>query len=403
MECEFSDGDGERSSGTARRAALVEQSAAGVKEIQPALGWAVLRLRARRDAFAACLTGFVPATENSCRELQNQPARALPAWLSIEKMGAAPVGKCFRRVLMPVVRSQPHFSTRCLGADAPGMVGRRSVSGSTDGRNRPIRPHDPHSSFRLTRVPVMKRAAWAAVGWLLVSLAGQAQEPRASSGVGVAMTKAAQRFLAALRPDQVSQAAMKFDDPARLDWHNIPKPQRKGLQLRDMSPQQQELCHAPLRIALSDVGYDKAAKIMSLESNLLEGEKNLKDGPLRDPQRYFLTIFGKPETDGTWGWSFEGHHFSLNFVVRDGQVVSDTPSFWAREPGHRADLRAWRPGGWDAHTGPGRATGIRLDPFAGRRAVPQSGHRYGSGPRIIVPRASRSRRTRPRRDWRRPK
>ena len=35
---------------------------------------------------------------------------------------------------------------------------------------------------------------------------------------------------------------------------------------------------------------------------------------------------------GAWGWSFEGHHLSLNFVIRDGQVISDTPSFWGANP-----------------------------------------------------------------------
>ena len=79
---------------------------------------------------------------------------------------------------------------------------------------------------------------------------------------------------------------------------------------------------------------------MSLENNLREGEKNLPNGQLRDPERYFLTIFGQPETAGTWGWSFEGHHLSLNFVVRDGEVISETPSFWGCQPGHVAHLRA---------------------------------------------------------------
>jgi hypothetical protein len=163
-----------------------------------------------------------------------------------------------------------------------------------------------------------------------------------TAGVGAAMTEAAQAFLASLDAEQLKKAAMKFDDPARLDWHNIPKPQRKGLQVRDMTPQQRTLCHALLRSALSPAGYDKAVKIMSLENNLREGEKNLPNGQLRDPERYFLTIFGQPATAGTWGWSFEGHHLSLNFVVRDGEVISETPSFWGANP---ATLHIFVPGG----------------------------------------------------------
>lgn len=163
-----------------------------------------------------------------------------------------------------------------------------------------------------------------------------------TAGVGAAMTEAAQAFLASLDAEQLKKASMKFDDPARLDWHNIPKPERKGLQVRDMNPQQRTLCHNLLRAALSTSGYEKAVKIMSLENNLREGEKNLTNGQLRDPERYFLTIFGQPATAGTWGWSFEGHHLSLNFVVRDGEVIGETPSFWGANP---ATLRIFVPGG----------------------------------------------------------
>jgi len=146
------------------------------------------------------------------------------------------------------------------------------------------------------------------------------------------MTDAAEKFLASLNADSLAKVSMKFDDPKRLDWHNIPKPERKGLQVREMTPEQRELCHRLLKAALSDVGYEKAVRIMSLENNLREGEKNLTGGNLRDPQRYFLTIFGKPTSSGDWGWSFEGHHFSLNFVIHDGQVIADTPSFWGANP-----------------------------------------------------------------------
>jgi hypothetical protein len=160
--------------------------------------------------------------------------------------------------------------------------------------------------------------------------------------VGAAMIEAARAFLASLQPDELAKATMKFDDPARLDWTNIPKKQRKGLPLRDMTPEQKTLCHHLLRAALSRSGYNKAVKIMALENNLREGEKNLNTGWARDPEHYYLTIFGQPAASDTWGWSFEGHHLSLNFVIRDGAVVSDTPSFWGANP---ATLHIYVPGG----------------------------------------------------------
>ncbi len=73
-----------------------------------------------------------------------------------------------------------------------------------------------------------------------------------------------------------------------MDWHNIPKPERKGLQYKDMTEPQRAACMALIKASLSETGYDKAQKIMSLEANLREGEKNLKNGQLRDPHRYFF-------------------------------------------------------------------------------------------------------------------
>ena len=45
---------------------------------------------------------------------------------------------------------------------------------------------------------------------------------------------------------------------------------------------------------------------MSLENNLREGEKNLTNGQLRDPERYFLTIFGQPDNGRHLGLEFRG-------------------------------------------------------------------------------------------------
>jgi hypothetical protein len=154
----------------------------------------------------------------------------------------------------------------------------------------------------------------------------------ATAHIAAAMTDAASRYLIALDDADRPRSAIAFDDPRRLDWHNIPKPERKGIQLRDMSEVQRNRCYDLLRTALSDSGYKRVMNILALENNLRDGEKNLVGGQLRDPQRYFLTIFGKPAAMGSWGWSFEGHHCSLNFTIRDGEVIADTPSFWGACP-----------------------------------------------------------------------
>lgn len=147
---------------------------------------------------------------------------------------------------------------------------------------------------------------------------------------GERMTDAAQRFLKSLDDEQRKTATMNYDDPKRLDWHFIPKAERKGLELNKMNEAQRREALALLRSALSQVGYDKSRTIMELESILkaLQSRPN----PARDPLKYYVTIFGEPKADAKWGLSFEGHHLSLNFVVDDNQVVSHSPAFFGGNP-----------------------------------------------------------------------
>jgi hypothetical protein len=142
------------------------------------------------------------------------------------------------------------------------------------------------------------------------------------------MTDAAKAFLASLTPQQRAQATFQFTDQERLDWHYIPK-ERKGLALRDMTPEQKQLAHALLAAGLSQQGYIKAVSIMSLDEvlKILEGGK----GPMRDPEGYFFTVFGEPSASGTWGYRVEGHHVSQNYTLVDGKVQG-APSFFGTNP-----------------------------------------------------------------------
>jgi hypothetical protein len=70
---------------------------------------------------------------------------------------------------------------------------------------------------------------------------------------------------------------------------------------------------------------------MSLEDILKELEQG--KGPTRDPELYFVSIFGTPGAADVWGWRVEGHHLSLNFTVAEGQHISVTPSFFGSNPG----------------------------------------------------------------------
>ncbi len=150
---------------------------------------------------------------------------------------------------------------------------------------------------------------------------------------GVDMSLAGDKFAKTLSEEQRAKTLLAFDTPLRTDWHFIPKPTRKGLQLTEMNDEQRAAALALLQSALSAAGYGKATKIMQLEGILHELEKQRTNAPLRDPQRYFFTLFGPPAADARWALSVEGHHLSLNFVIDHNQVVSSTPTFFGANPG----------------------------------------------------------------------
>ncbi len=156
------------------------------------------------------------------------------------------------------------------------------------------------------------------------------------------MAESASRFLAALDDSQKAQATYGFDDPERVNWHFIPRP-RKGLPMKAMTPAQRALAFGLLQTGLGASGFLKATTIMSLEAILKDLEQG--KGPVRDPELYFVTIFGTPAATGQWGWRVEGHHLSLNFTLTDGAITSASPAFFGSNPGEvrqgpRQGLRA---------------------------------------------------------------
>lgn len=164
----------------------------------------------------------------------------------------------------------------------------------------------------------------------LLALACLAPSPvRAAASPAADMTKAAGDFLASLDPDQRSKATFEMKSDERVNWHFIPK-DRNGLPLRDMTAPQRELTRKLLQSGLSKNGYGKTTNIMSLELVLFDMEnKNAK----RNPELYYVSIFGTPKRDQTWGWRVEGHHLSINFTIAGGTEVSATPSFFGTNPG----------------------------------------------------------------------
>lgn len=163
------------------------------------------------------------------------------------------------------------------------------------------------------------------------------------------MMNAAKAYVSSLTPEQRAKGTFKFADDERMNWHFVPPEaftytpkERKGVALREMTSAQKHLAEALLSAGLSQQGIIKAHTIMSLDQILKDMEKG---GAMeRDPEKYYVSIFGEPADQGTWGYRFEGHHISLNFTIVNGHVAS-SPNFFGANPaevreGPRTGLRA---------------------------------------------------------------
>ena len=184
----------------------------------------------------------------------------------------------------------------------------------------------PRPFFRTVLLAVIT----ASVGALLV--VGQNAKPTAAR-----MAESADKLLGTLTADQKKKAVFAFDDKHRTTWYFTPqqdkekKSTRKGLPLEAMTADQKAAVLEMLKTGLSARGYEQATTIMSLESLLLELEG--KNGAMvRNPNWYFVSVFGEPSNTGKWGWRVEGHHLSINFTLDKGRVVSATPVLFGTNP-----------------------------------------------------------------------
>ena len=175
---------------------------------------------------------------------------------------------------------------------------------------------------------------WMAGAILTVSALGLTVTDGPSAAT---MSAAATRFLESLTPEQRQRATFAFDGAERTHWNFIPTEifPRNGLTLGQMNQSQRRLAHDLLKAGLSQRGYMTATQVIELEKVLaaLENAQPLRlNRFVRDPERYFFSIFGSPSTQNTWGWRVEGHHMSLHFTVVDGKLVAGSPSFFGSNP-----------------------------------------------------------------------
>jgi hypothetical protein len=137
-------------------------------------------------------------------------------------------------------------------------------------------------------------------------------------------------------PQQRSQAIIdKFDDPRRLNWDIIPKPDRTGIPLHDLDRHQKVLVWDLIRLTVPLRTFTKILAIPPLEHVLRDYEYEFLGPALqtwRSSDSYFLTIFGRPGFEDTWTLRFLGHHVCLNLTVVDERWIAATPMALGAQP-----------------------------------------------------------------------
>jgi hypothetical protein len=178
--------------------------------------------------------------------------------------------------------------------------------------------------------------------FVAVMFAGHAAAQDSTMELTNEMIDATHTFLGGLSNEQRESAVFSFDADERLNWHFIPRP-RQGIPLKELNPEQLNQAAALLRTFLSPMGYEKTEQVRSLERVLREIEVNGRF--VRDPDLYYLTVFGEPSAEGEWALRFEGHHLAFNWTFAGGHGLTSTPQFMGSNP---AEVR----------TGP--STGLRV-------------------------------------------
>ncbi|MDT9593003.1 DUF3500 domain-containing protein [Nocardioides zeae] len=134
---------------------------------------------------------------------------------------------------------------------------------------------------------------------------------------------AAEAFLATLSEEQREAVLYDYDDETKTtSWSNFPVTfvERAGVNLADLTEEQQDAAMAVLEALLSEEGYETVTGIMGGDAYLAENSSSTEDSL----GQYYIALFGDPSDTDAWEVQFGGHHLGINASL-DG--ASDAITF----------------------------------------------------------------------------
>lgn len=138
----------------------------------------------------------------------------------------------------------------------------------------------------------------------------------------VPITAAAVSWVSSLDEGTMKQARYCLGDAEMHSWTNVPGTRSGGIELREMSAEQQQLAWDLVAKLLSESGLVKARLIAN------EITQVARAAPLGS---HTVALFGDPRQDGAWGFQVDGHHLALNFLVQEADIVL-APAFLGAQP-----------------------------------------------------------------------
>lgn len=145
-------------------------------------------------------------------------------------------------------------------------------------------------------------------------------------------------LLRTLPSDLRARIEYPIDDPQRTNFDAIPRPDRAGVPLSELSGHQRTIAQALIKSGLSMRGYTQALQIMALENVLREIDTfdrlriGVATGEFRDPDDYRIAIFGRPGFEDTWTWQVLGHHVMASYTIIRQRYIAVTPNVMGAEP-----------------------------------------------------------------------
>ena len=146
------------------------------------------------------------------------------------------------------------------------------------------------------------------------------------------MARAASALLASLDDRGREAMTFDFDDAERRNWQAAPMGDA-GVKLGDMTDTQREKVRDLLKSALSEEGLKTVDGVIVLEGILvaMEAERG-RPSRFHGDERYFISIYGNPESSDPWGWRMEGHHLSITFTCVNDTWTAHGPIFVGSQP-----------------------------------------------------------------------